>query len=730
MINRTLPETSDTRATTTSPTAPRGSTALIIISGLWLIIFFASLFTPPLLDDADATHASAARHMALSGDLVTLHVDGVRYLEKAPLPYWLVALSFRIFGFNAFAAHLPQAIGVLLLALLGYLWADRAFNTRTAFYTGLATLTCVGVFLFTRYFIPEVLLSLFLCTALYCLLQSLQERSPHEEKNVILSEADRTVAISAVEGPASFSPATHAYLMWTTLALAVLTKGLVALVFFFGAAIAYLALTGDYQQWRKLKPFTGLLLFFIIAAPWHILAGLRNTGGMNGHGFFWFYFINEHFLRFLGKRYPMDYNKLPSSLFWSLHLVWLFPWSLFCGVLFRQAALSFGRFYKVNPIAENISYWQPFAIVVVGIVLRDTVHVPYLLTVFVALLAFLVYELHRRQRNSSIPSPLLRVHTFSQRTTLLLAIFASLVLVFFSLSTNQEYYTFPAYLPLLILTAAALAQAEHSYSEDKPYRRWITVAHATFTVLGIAIALTLAYGLWTSRHEPFVPDIGDLLAHRGVGNYTLSMSALFDLTGPSFAALRLPAALAAIAFLFGPATAWLLRSHRRHLAATTTIALTSAVFFIAAHVAFARFAPMLSSKSFADTIQQLEATHSISPQNEVLLYGDQAYGSSIPFYLGRQVYLVDGRSTSMLFGSTFPDAPPIFFTPHDLLNAWGKGERKILFVPIEKRNEVDHLLGNNKILLKESSSKALYTDRPVDSRNAVVSQSLPPATTP
>src|SRR5207248_2190349 len=123
---------------------------------------------------------------------------------------------------------------------------------------------------------------------------------------------------------------------------------------------------------------------------------------------------------------------------------------------------------------------------------------------------------------------------------------------------------------------------------------------------------------WVSRHTPFVPDIGDLLAHRGVGNYTLSMSALFDLTGPSFAALRLPATLAAIAFLFGPAAAWLLRNQRRHLAATTTIALTSAVFLIAAHIAFARFAPMLSSKIFADTIQQLETTHSITPQNKVL----------------------------------------------------------------------------------------------------------------
>ncbi len=777
MTNPTLLETPAKRPATHSTGTPRRSTALLFLSGLWLILYFAALFAPPLLDDADATHASAARHMALTGDLVTLHVDGIRYLEKAPLPYWLVALSFPLFGFNTFAAHLPQAIAVLLLTLLGYRWAERAFSARAAFYTGLATLTSAGIFLFTRYLIPEVLLSLFLSTALYCLLRSLDENqneiaaekpivilskaknprisskaprnypnttssgtpqkpgapfmqshrmSGHSRgsanrslslnpKSVISTEAAHAFVSSAVEKSASrLSPTIHAYLMWTTLALAVLTKGLVALVFFFGAAIIYLALTNDYKKWRQLKPVTGTLLFLAIAAPWHILAGLRNTGGINGHGFFWFYFVNEHFLRFLGRRYPMDYNKLPSYLFWTLHLVWLFPWSLFCGVLFHQATVAFSRFNKANPIANRISYWQPFAVVAVGIFLRDTVHVPYLFTVFVALLAFLVYELRQRQLNSPYGTPLLLTFTFTQRTTLLLSLFASLVLVFFSLSTNQEYYTFPAYLPLLILIAAALTHAENTYFENKSSRRWITVAHATFTILGIAIALTLAYGLWISRHIAFVPDIGDLLAHRNVSNYTLSMASLFDLTGPSFAALRLPAALAATAFLFGPAAAWLLRAQRRHLAATTTIALTSAVFLIAAHIAFARFAPMLSSRNFAETIQRLEATHSISSQNKVFLYGDQAYGSSIPFYLGRGVSLVDGRSTSMLFGSTFPDAPPIFLTPQDLLNTWGKGDRKILFVPIEKRDEVDRLLGNDKILLKESSGKTLYTDRPLD----------------
>ena len=502
----------------------------------------------------------------------------------------------------------------------------------------------------------------------------------------------------------------YPYALWTALALAVLTKGLVAIVFLFATAFLYLALTGELRNWRRLKPFTGALLFLAIAAPWHILAGLRNTGGLNGHGFFWFYFINEHVLRFLGRRIPRDYNKLPSSLYWSLHLVWLFPMSLF---------LPLG-------ISPSLRYPTSSNIARVPTILFLT----HILSSGLAVFRFLrsysfthVIFSSGSSASTSLQHALPDSSTCrSQRTTLLLSLFSALVLVFFSLSTNQEYYTFPAYLPLLMLLAAALARAEAIYDADKSSRRWITFAHAAFTAIGLAVAAALAYGLYTSRHLAFVPDIGDLLAHRGVGDYTLSMSSLFDLTGPSFAALRLPASLALAAFAIGPAVAWafrakLLRARDRHLAATTTIALTAAVFLIAAHIALVRFAPMLSSQDFAARIQQLEASGAISRDNTLLLYGDQAYGSSIPFYLNRPLsrpaLLVDGRSSSMLFGSTFPDAQSLFLTPAQLLAQWGSGPRKLLFVPLERRDEVDRLLGPRAVLLQETSGKALLTDRPL-----------------
>ena len=263
-----------------------------------------------------------------------------------------------------------------------------------------------------------------------------------------------------------------------------------------------------------------------------------------------------------------------------------------------------------------------------------------------------------------------------------------------------------------MLLAAALTSIQTA-SHDSLLTTLYSLSFASFTTIGLAISAALGYGLYSARSLPFVPDIGDLLAHRNVGGYTLSMSHFFDLTGPSFAALRLPATVALIAFLLGPATAWILHSRRRELPAVLTVAITSAAFLIAAHIALVRFSPMLSSATFAQTVQTLERTHQISTNNLVLLYGDQAYGSSIPFYLNRRVDLVDGRSTSMLFGSTFPDAAPIYLTPADLLSQWGTGPRKLLFVPLEKRDTVDQLLGPHQILLQQTSGKALLTDRPL-----------------
>jgi hypothetical protein len=423
----------------------------------------------------------------------------------------------------------------------------------------------------------------------------------------------------------------------------VLTKGLVALAFPGGAAFIYLAVTGDWRRWREFRLATGLALFLLIAAPWHILAGLRNTGAQDGHGFFWFYFVNEHFLRFLGRRYPRDYNKLPWALYWSLHLVWLFPWSL----------------YLPAPIRTILD------------------------------------ERKRMLRPD-----------FAARTRLLCWILAGLVLVFFAISTNQEYYTFPAYLPLLVLLADGIVRCETIDCNLNLRKGWLRLSAAAIAAIGLAAGITLLALLWQSRHLQFEPDIGNVLAKHNMDTDTLSTSHMLDLSYESFAALRLPAGLAAAALLTMPLFSFLLRIRRRHYAATWALAAGMAVFLIAAHIALGRFGPYLSSKDLAQQIAQRAR-----PEDRVMIYGDQAFGSSLLFYLQRPVELVEGRTTSMWFGSTFPDAPKIYLTAADLQRDWAGDTRLFLFVPPHLKGKVDSLLPSH-FVVAQVSGKYVYTNRP------------------
>jgi hypothetical protein len=659
------------------PKAPSASLTLLLFAAIFLSVQFASLFSPPLLDDVDASHAQTAQHIIDSGDWITPKTDGIRYIEKPPLPFWLVTISYMVAGENTFATHLPNALAMLGLTWLSWLWARRAWGARAGLYAGLGVLTSIGPFLFTRFIIPESILSLFLLIALYSFLTTLEFHKPH-----------------------------RIYWMWAVLALALLIKGLIAPVFFFGGAIPYLFFSGQWRRWRLLRPVSGALLFLVIALPWHILVGLANPGQGhptgnhptlgNVHGFWWFYLINEHVLRFFGQRYPHDYNKLPFAAYWLLHFVWLFPWSLFLPALLALAWKTRHQWRQI--LAQNAGPdFGPNA---------ESQAVPSA--------TMLAANPAVQQR--------FRVHTI-----LLLSLFSAFSLLFFSISTNQEYYTFPVWTPLFILIAGTMAGIEEQSLDDpqgtvagpRLSMAWLTRAQMVFAVLGVLIAAALGWGLWDSRHLPFVPDIGTLLAHRAVGNYTLSMSHFFDLTGPSFAALRLPAILAGSALLIGSIVGVLLRIKGRHLAATVSIALTSAVFLVAAHIAFARFEPMLSSKQMADTIMQRG-----SPADTFIIMGEQSDASSVIFYThsffkGKPALLVlprcgqHGEGSTLLWGSCYTDAPDIFIGDAQLSSIWGTGARKWLFAQDTNQIKAERLLGGRLFLVQTLADKDLWTDRPL-----------------
>lgn len=567
-----------------------------------LTIFLTISFRPSLLDDADATHAQAAREMIERGDWVTLHVNGVRYLEKAPMLYWAVAISFKIFGYNSFAVRFPIVLAIILLGWLAWEFGRWAYSERAGFYAAAILVSCVGMFLFTRIMIPEALLTLWFTLAHYCFLRG------------FFSDDKRWY-----------------YGIYGAIALAVLTKGLIGIVFVAGPIGLFLLLSGNlFPELRHLKLVTGTLLFLAIAAPWHILAGIRNDR------FFWFYFINEHVLRFLGKREPKDYNKVPFVFYWLMHLIWLFPWSLGIPLLGSQRPGLRGDRQRLI----NLYIW----------------------------------------------------------------LWAGLILIFFNISTSQEYYTFPVYAPLALLLGAAFATAEQRPGAEK----YLSIAQGAIAAVGLIAGGLLGWLVWKARNVTPTGDLSDLLdmAPADSEQYTLSLGHFFDLTTGAFAELRVPALGAALTLSIGFSLAWYFRHKRRHLQASGMMLLAMGLMFVWANLALQKFEPVLSSRALADVIERRW-----EPGARVVFNGEYETGSSIGFYTGRPIHLLNGKVTGMAFGSTYPDVPPVFLEDSDLERLWKGTERVFLFSEKGKLDRIRDLIPNASPLA-EVGGKVVLTNRP------------------
>jgi 4-amino-4-deoxy-L-arabinose transferase-like glycosyltransferase len=145
-----------------------------------VLVFVGCMASPPsLMDDVDAVQAQIARNMLQSGDWVTARLDGIAYLEKSPLKYWMIAVAFRIFGPYDWAARIPIALGTVLLCWVTSRFAAWAMGARAGLYAGLAISTSIGLFLFTRILIPDSILTLTITIALWGLMRVLDDDEPH-----------------------------------------------------------------------------------------------------------------------------------------------------------------------------------------------------------------------------------------------------------------------------------------------------------------------------------------------------------------------------------------------------------------------------------------------------------------------------------------------------------------------------------------------------------------------
>jgi hypothetical protein len=457
--------------------------------------------------------------------------------------------------------------------------------------------------------IPDVMLTLTIVLAMWAFLRVLDENESHQR--------------------------IWAFLLALTLAVGLLLKSLIGILFPVAAALIYLSITRQLFSaavWRRLHPFAGLLIVIVVAAPWHILATLRNppyfaftlhSGPAQYHGFLWFFFINEQLLRFLNTRYPRDYNTVPRLYFWLLNLVWLFPWSLYFPAV---AKLSF------KPVDR------------------------------------------------------------AGRTRLLALCWAGFLLIFFTFSTTQEYYSMPCYPALALLLGSGMAAGGD----------WVRRGTRALSVILACALVAVLTILFLVRSVPTPGDIS-LALSKHPSAYSLALGHMEDLTLQSFAYLRIPLVVAALALLVGVCGTVRSAGQRAFLAAAVTMVL----FFHAARLALVVFDPYLSSRPLAEALLR-------SPPGKLIVDHHYYLFSSVFFYTNGTALLLNGRYQNLEYGAYAPGAPQVFIDDSQFAHLWLQPERYYVLAEHSALPRLEKLVGRPRLnVIATCDGKLVLTNYPL-----------------
>jgi 4-amino-4-deoxy-L-arabinose transferase-like glycosyltransferase len=267
-----------------------------LIGILWIAlaaVWFGTLDQRALVRPDEGRYAEIPREMAASGDWVTPRLNEFKYFEKPALQYWATAAGYKVFGESEWTARLWPALTGFLSVLLAW-WTGRRLWGPQAGHLAAAILASSLLFVVLGHLITlDMGLSFFLQLAWTAFLFAQNDERSVSQRWMLLA--------------------------WGAVALAVLSKGLVALVLVGAALLGYTLLNRDLSPWKRLSPLSGLALFLLIAAPWFVAVSLANPE------FPQFFFIHEHFERFLSTVHRRDE---PGWYFFAVYALGALPWSL------------------------------------------------------------------------------------------------------------------------------------------------------------------------------------------------------------------------------------------------------------------------------------------------------------------------------------------------------------------------------------------------------------------
>ncbi|HXX56782.1 MAG TPA: glycosyltransferase family 39 protein [Thermodesulfovibrionales bacterium] len=268
---------------------------LVIVLGLALSFFRLGSVT--LFDVDEAVFAEATKELVQSGDWITPTYNGENRYDKPILFYWLMAVPYKVFGIHEFSARFPSAVAGFLLVLALFLFLRRLRDEKTALYAALSFMLSLYFFGYSHAAVTDMTLTLFITVSLMLFYLS----------------------TTADENPKMLRWYTDGFYLFSGLAL--LTKGLIGILFPFGIAVSYLFITGGKEGVKKVLSLRGAMLFLVVSAPWYIA-----EGAINGKEFVQQFFIKHHFARYTGiisgHRGPL-YYYIPALI------IGLFPWIAF-----------------------------------------------------------------------------------------------------------------------------------------------------------------------------------------------------------------------------------------------------------------------------------------------------------------------------------------------------------------------------------------------------------------
>jgi len=292
----------DTKPGTEPSDGPRlrDAVVLALLIGLFFALFLGSR---PLSVPDEGRYVEIPREMVTTGDWLTPRLNGIKYFEKPPLFYWFEAFLIRLFGLSEWSVRIGPAFFALFGCLAVYSAGARLFGRRTGILSAGVLATSILYFALSRLISLDMPVSVLLTAALLSFLLGTRE-------------------------PDGSTRRLFFWGFYAFAAMATMTKGLIGIVFPGMIIVTWMLIMNEWRILRSMHLFSGLALFLLIAAPWHLLAGRENPE------FFDFYFVREHFQRYLTK---VHHHYKPAWFYIPILIGGMFPWSVFLMQAVRHA---------------------------------------------------------------------------------------------------------------------------------------------------------------------------------------------------------------------------------------------------------------------------------------------------------------------------------------------------------------------------------------------------------